>query len=175
MAPGPDQQRLTPTERADLVAYLDGELGEHESRAIATKLTQSVTARREIEMLQKTWEMLEHLPRPRASESFTQRTLTEVERLSVAGDKVLHVASRAMRRALAIGACILAALALFGLGLALTRWVWPDPTSRLAHDLSIAEHLDEYRDVGSLEFLERLDRSPEFEDGGAEAGRSGRP
>lgn len=175
MAPGPDQQRLSPTERANLVAYLDGELGEHESRAIATKLTQSVTARREIEMLQKTWEMLEHLPRPRASEAFTQRTLSEVDRLSSAGGKIATAASRTLRRALAVGLCVLASLVCFGAGLALTRRVWPDPTSRLARDLSIAERLDEYRDVGTLEFLERLDRSPEFDDDVTEPRRVGRP
>lgn len=162
MAPGSDRQRLTPAERADLVAYLDGELPEAESRAIATKLTQSLSARREIEVLQKTWEMLEHLPRPRASEAFTQRTLTEADRLSVAGDKIADAASRALRRALVMGLCVLASLACFGVGLVLTRWAWPDPTSRLTRDLSIAEHLDEYREVGTLEFLERLDSSPEF-------------
>ena len=162
MAPRPDQQRLTPTERGNLVAYLDGELDEIDSRAIATKLTQSVTARREIEMLQKTWELLEHLPRPRASESFTQRTLTEVDRISVAGDKMIGAASRTVRRVIIMLVGVLASIACFGVGLALTRWVWPDPTSRLVRDLSIAEHLDEYRDVGSFEFLEGLDRSPEF-------------
>ncbi len=163
MAPRPDQQRLTPTERGNLVAYLDGELDEVDSRAIATKLTQSVTARREIEMLQKTWELLEHLPRPRASEAFTQRTLTEVDKLSLAGDKLMGAASRTLRHVLVMIVGILASLACFGLGVAAMRFVWPDPTSRLVRDMSIAEHLDEYRDVGSLEFLEGLDRSPEFD------------
>jgi anti-sigma factor RsiW len=163
VAPRPDQQRLTPTERGNLVAYLDGELDEVDSRAIATKLTQSVTARREIEMLQKTWELLEHLPRPRASGAFTQRTLTEVERLSVAGDRIMGAASRTLRHALVMLVGILASLACFGLGVAAVRWAWPDPTSRLVRDLSIAEHLDEYRDVGSIELLEGLDRSSEFD------------
>ncbi|HEY2157960.1 MAG TPA: hypothetical protein VGH33_20195 [Isosphaeraceae bacterium] len=162
MAPRPDQQRLTPVERGNLVAYLDGELDEVDSRAIATKLTQSVTARREIEMLQKTWELLEHLPRPRASEAFTQRTLTEVDRLSLAGDRMMGAASRTLRHALVMLVGILASLACFGVGVAVMRYVWPDPTARLVRDLSIAEHLDEYRDVGSVEFLEGLDRSPEF-------------
>jgi anti-sigma factor RsiW len=155
---------LTPAERANLVAYLDGELDEAESQAIATKLTQSLSARREIEMLQKTWEMLEHLPRPHASEAFTQRTLTEIGRFSVPGDRIVDAASRTLRRAIVMALCLVASLACFGLGLVLMRWVWPDPTSRLVRDLSIAEHLDEYRDVGSFEFLDRLDRSPEFAD-----------
>ena len=148
-----DQHRLTPNERENLVAYLDGELGEADSRVIATKLTQSVTARREIEALQKTWEMLDHLPLPRASEALSQKTLTEVGQLSLAGDKMVDSATRTARHALRIGVWVVASLFCFGLGLILTRFVWPDPTARLTRDLSIAEHLDEYRDVGSIEFL----------------------
>jgi hypothetical protein len=45
-----------------------------------------------------------------------------------------------------------------------TRWLWPDPTSRLVRDLSLAEHLDEYRDVGSFEFLHLLDEIPDLAD-----------
>ncbi len=60
MAKKPEQLRLTPDERADLVAYIDGELPETHSQAISTKLTHSATARREVEMLQKTWEMLDY-------------------------------------------------------------------------------------------------------------------
>jgi hypothetical protein len=159
-----DQQRLSPDERANLVAYLDGELGEAESRVIATKLTQSVTARREIEALQKTWELLDHLPLPRASEALSQRTLTEVGQLSLAGDKMVDAATRTARNALSIALWALGSVLCFGLGLLLTWWVWPDPTARLTRDLSIAEHLDEYRDIGSIEFLEGLDNSPEFSD-----------
>ena len=51
-----------------------------------------------------------------------------------------------------------------GVGYAITQWVWPNPTERLSRDLSIAEHLDEYRDVGTFEFLEVLVHSPEFSD-----------
>ena len=56
------------------------------------------TARREIEVLQKTWEMLEHLPRPRASEAFTHRTLTEVDRIAVSGERKLTAAAHALCR-----------------------------------------------------------------------------
>ena len=52
MSAGPEQ-RLNPEERANLVAYIDGELTDHESRAIATKLTQSATARQEVDALKK--------------------------------------------------------------------------------------------------------------------------
>jgi hypothetical protein len=56
---------------------------------------------------------------------------------------------------------VLAAASLGG-GYALTRWVWPDPTKRLVQDLTLAEHLDEYLEVGSFEFLKELADSKEF-------------
>ncbi len=160
MAP---EQRLSPGERANLVAYLDGELNEAESRAIATKLTQSVTARREIEALTRTWELLDALPRPRASEDFTHRTLTEVDRLAIPGDQMASVATRTFRRAIRMLLLTTASLAAFLIGLALTRWAWPNPSARLARELSIAEHLDEYLDVRTIEYLDGLDKLPEFD------------
>ena len=56
---------------------------------------------------------------------------------------------------------VLAGLAA-GLGYGATRWLWPDPSARLARDLSLAEHLDEYLEVGSFEFLNELVDAPEF-------------
>ena len=47
-------------------------------------------------------------------------------------------------------------------GYAVTLWVWPNPTARLVRELSIAEHLDEYRDVGDFDFLQELANSVEF-------------
>ncbi len=158
----PDQQRLTPAERADLVAYLDGELDDARSRAIATKLTHSTTARREIEALEKTWELLEYLPRAQAPEDFTARTLTEIQHLALRGDRRERAVQRTARRLMRGGAWASGALLALVLGYAAMRWAWPDPTARLNRDLPIAEHLDEYRDVGSMQFLEELANSPEF-------------
>lgn len=158
----PDHQRLSSEERSNLVAYLDGELTEAESRTIATKLTQSMTARCELESLQKTWEMLDLLPRPQASGDFTERTLTIAVRSSGKGDRFASQASDLARKVGAILALAVASAALFAIGYAGILRVWPNPTARLAHDLSIAENLDEYREVGSIEFLELLDRDPDF-------------
>ena len=83
MASRPEQLRLTPDERADLVAYVDGELPENHARTIATKLTKSATARREVEMLQKTWEMLDYLPRPQVTEHFSEKTVSHIRRLEL--------------------------------------------------------------------------------------------
>jgi hypothetical protein len=162
VATRPDQLRLTPDERADLIAYIDGELPETNSRSIATKLIHSATARREVEMLEKTWQLLDYLPRPRVTDQFAERTISHIQRLELKGNLLgpaLAAWSGVLGRAVAylvIGAVFL------GLGYALVRWVWPDPTSRLVQDLTLAEHLDEYLEVGSFQFLSQLAESREF-------------
>jgi anti-sigma factor RsiW len=162
MSRGPDQLRLTPDERADLVAYVDGELPETSSRALSTKLTQSATARREVEMLKKTWELLGHLPFPEVDARFSERTLTEIRRIELKSpaweSSVKTWSSWAVHAAIYLVMAVLAA----GLGYGATRWLWPDPSARLARDLSLAEHLDEYLEVGSYEFLNELVEAPEF-------------
>ena len=64
MSRGPEQLRLTPDERADLVAYIDGELPEAHLPVHRDQADPERDGRREVEMLKKTWEMLGHLPRP---------------------------------------------------------------------------------------------------------------
>ena len=157
-----EQQRLSPVERANLVAYLDGELNEAESRAIATKLSLSPTARREVDALEQTWELLEQLPRIKAPENFTEKTLTEVRQLEEAGGRLENAFMTNASRALRAAGWIVASMLAFGLGYVLTQWVWPNPTARLARDLSVAEHLDEYRDVSDFDFLKELASSPQF-------------
>jgi len=162
MPVGPEQ-RLNPEERANLVAYIDGELTDQESRVIATKLTQSATARQEADSLKKTWELLEYLERPRASSEFPDRTLTSIRAIEMKGSTwdvaARSWASRGARVFLLVGVAAASLL----LGFALTRWAWPDPAARLARDLSLAEHLDEYQDVESAEFLDELVKSRLFD------------
>lgn len=163
MSRGPEQLRLSPDERADLVAYVDGELPEATARSLATKLTQSATARREVDMLKKTWELLGHLPLPEVDERFTERTITEIRRVELknpAWESSIQVwTARAIHAAIYLALAAAAA----GIGYGTTRWVVPDPSSRLARDLTIAEHLDEYLEVGSFGFLSELAESSEFD------------
>ena len=135
MAIRPEQLRLTPDERADLVAYVDGELPEAHSRSISTKLTHSATARREVEMLQKTWELLDYLPLPQATEQFSEKTISQIRRLELR-DRSWEPAVAAWSARLArVMVYLLIGAAFLGLGFALTRWVWPDPTTRLVRGL----------------------------------------
>jgi anti-sigma factor RsiW len=160
---GAEQQRLTPGERANLVAYLDGELGDADARAIATKLSHSATARREVESLERTWDLLEYLPRQKASEDFAGRTLSVVLRNDVEGKQRGSAFLEQARRAMLMLVGLALGLLAFGVGYALIHWVVPNPSERLTRDLPIAEHLDEYRDVGSFDYLKELVESPEFD------------
>lgn len=162
MSRGPEQLRLTPDERADLVAYVDGELPEASHRALSTKLTQSATARREVEMLRKTWELLGHLPFPEVDPDFPERTITEIRRLDMR-DPAWGASVRAWSdRLLLIGIYLVAGVIPLGLGYAATRWLWPDPSARLVRQLSLAEHLDEYLEVESFDFLSELADTADF-------------
>jgi anti-sigma factor RsiW len=159
---GPEQLRLSPDERDNLVAYVDGELPESVSRAIATKLTHSETARREVEMLKRTWELLGHLAMPQVAGEFSQRTVTQILQLeskSRAWDS--WVGTWAGRAASIVAYLVLGTLAVGG-GYAAARWLWPDPSARLARELSLAENLDAYLEIGTFDFLSQLADSPEF-------------
>jgi anti-sigma factor RsiW len=159
-----DAQRLTADERANLVAYLDGELAEPIAQVIASKLTASPSARREVDSLRRTWDLLDHLSKPEVPPDFTSRTLHEAfeaapSRRSVRLSRAVSVLRRLAGALLTLALVLATALA----GYAATRWAWPDPAARLVRDLSLAEHLDAYRAVGSLDLLRQLDNLSEAE------------
>jgi anti-sigma factor RsiW len=70
---------LSEAERADLVAYLDGELAGEAKRAIETRITLDPLWRAEADALKRTWDLLDFLPQPEPSPSFTQRTLSKLD------------------------------------------------------------------------------------------------
>jgi len=162
MSAGAGQQRLSPEERANLVAFIDGELTEAESRSLATKLTHSATARLEVELLQKTWDVLDSLPRPTVTDQFHERTLTYIRSLELRAENRFAPAMKWGGVLLKLAVCLLVAAVGVASGFGVTRRLWPVPEDQIIRDLSLAEHLDEYLDVGSFEFLEELRNSAEF-------------
>lgn len=50
----------------------------------------------------------------------------------------------------------------FGVGYVGTHWVWPDPSDKAVRDLTMLEHLDEYLEVGSFDFLTELADTQDF-------------
>jgi hypothetical protein len=115
-------------------------------------------------MLEKTWELLDYLARPHVAEGFAEKTLSNIQRLEL--NERLWEPTVAAWTAL-VGRAVLSFLVgglFLGLSYAATRWVWPDPTARLVKDLTLAEHLDEYLDVGSFDYLSELAKFREFVD-----------
>ena len=150
-----ESSHLSEQERADLVAYLDGELTGKAARALEAKLSLNPAARAEADALRRTWELLDFLPRPQPSLRFTHRTL---ERLSP-----LRVDEYQRRRRLhmcCLGLGWAAALLLAGwTGYAGYNWFVPrEPGERqLLQDLRIIENKRLYDRIEDLDFWRALD------------------
>ncbi len=78
--------RLSTDERNNLVAYLDGELEDDATQRIEEVLSQSPVARNDVELLVKTYDLLDLLPRPKASAEFTQKTIATARMTEVKVD-----------------------------------------------------------------------------------------
>jgi anti-sigma factor RsiW len=154
--------RLTQDQRSNLVAYLDGELSEPAVKEIDQVLSKSPAVRHDVEMLARTWDLLDQLPRLATEEDFTARTLSvaqkeEAPRPLLPTSVSERLQSRQLRRGgvLLIWLAVLAASAFLGYS-ATAHWV-PDQSEDLLRNLEVVEKLDLYRNVESLEFLKQLD------------------
>lgn len=155
--------RLSTEQRSNLVAYLDGELDDPAAQEIEQVLASNEIARHEVDMLVRTWQLLDELPKARVSEEFTRNTLTRIQVPPVVDTSpqlLRHGAWTPAARKALLG--LLAAAALFGgaaLGfVATSRWM-PDESQLLIEELPLIENLELYNDVRSVEFLQELDRS----------------
>ena len=72
---------LDENDRETLTAYLDGELDDAATEALEARLGQDPKLRAELETMQKTWGMLDFLPKAEPSPDFTNRT---IDRLTLA-------------------------------------------------------------------------------------------
>jgi hypothetical protein len=155
-----NQPSLSNEDRANLVAYLDGELNAAAARTLEIKLQQDPRARAEADSLRRTWDMLDYLPRPEPSATFSSRT---IERVSA-----YRPAARVARRrwAMAAGcaaALVLASVAGFGSGRLVPHPVparslaaGADAEAQLAGDRRLLENMLRYRHVDDFDFLRQL-------------------
>jgi anti-sigma factor RsiW len=155
---------LSDEDRANLVAYLDGELAEPAARALEARLATDPQARAEAEGLRRTWEMLDYLPRAEASTTFTHRTL---EKLAVqTGPRgVARPARRLPWWLLAAGWAAALVLAAGG-GLTAANLLWPrapaaaddsaEVEAQIARHRRVLENLRLYEHADDLEFVRQL-------------------
>jgi len=165
---------LNEEERADLVAYLDGELDARTARSLEAKLQADPKVRAEAESLRQTWELLDYLPKPEPSPAFTQQTITRVSAMRPA----LTRTQQKSWRPWAIGVGCAAALMLVAFGGYVAVRLFPKPAPptpavepveqdpQFVRDLRVIEHYRQYEHVDDVEFLRGLDQPDLFGDEG---------
>src|SRR5262249_29365473 len=150
---------LSEDERAELIAYLDGELDEAATRTMEAKLASNARIRAEADALRKTWEMLDHLPQPEPSPQFTHRTVSLVTAAQPGPG------GHARWRVWVGGLSWAAAVLLCGVGsyAAVMRFQPNEPSDdNLVHDLRVIENKRYYEAADDIEFLHLLDDPDRF-------------
>jgi anti-sigma factor RsiW len=165
----PQSSSLTPEDQADLVAYLDGELTGPAAASLEAKLNRDPRARSEAQLLRRTWEMLDYLPRPEASVTFTTRTLERLAVRRIGSRTPLPDSWRKWAAGAGWAAAVAAAL---GVGyLAGQRLphqppaaaeATPDLDRELARNLRVIENRSLYDHVDDITFLRALAASDLF-------------
>jgi anti-sigma factor RsiW len=149
--------RLSAEQRDNLVAYLDGELEEPQSQELEQVLAESVVARHEVDMLSRTWDLLNVLPGVKASEEFSRKTLSslraaEAPSKSQLGDELWNK----IRKGAVLAGGVALLLGAAALSFQATRHWLPDENEELLNDFDVINNLDDYSEVGDIEFLKIL-------------------
>jgi anti-sigma factor RsiW len=149
--------------RAELVAYLDGELDAAGTARVEALLRSDPQYRAEADAYQQTWKLLDELPRSQPSPNFASRTL---ERIEVAEPS--HETRRWHWPKPSIWIWAAGLILAAGLGYAIT------PSSRPVFDLDtdpvykanprVIQNLPQYLAVENLDYLQSLDTVELFGD-----------
>jgi len=156
---------LSEEDRANLVAFLDGELDEGTARALEARLNLDPSARAKAETLRKTWELLDYLPRPEPSTSFTNRTLEKLAVRHTTGPHLAIARGRLPRWIVALGwAAALVVAGASGLGAAHLLWSGeetPPPEAAEVEEIlvrypRVVENERLFEEIDNLDFLRSL-------------------
>lgn len=154
--------RLTTEDRENIIAYLDGELDEETTRRIETVLVQSSVARNDVEVLSRTYDLLDGLPRPNAPKDFVERTVATAKLEEVRTpltNQPWYQTTRKVSVLVGWTALMIAAATLGAWG---TNQLSRNESDELIEELPVIQKLDEYQEVGSQEFLNRLSAEGEL-------------
>jgi anti-sigma factor RsiW len=163
---------LTEDEKAELVAYLDGELDDTATQAVEAKVATNPEVRAELDAMKQAWGLLDFLPKASPSPNFTNRTMErlQVEKAGGATTTAPMPAARPWLSGVTWAAVVLVALG--GGYLAATR-IWPGtPTPEpipedelpLVRHLRIAEKWRLYEYVDDLDLVKKLNHPDLFGD-----------
>ena len=151
MSQSPTPDRSQPELAQQLVGYLDGELDAQQARQVEEALAADPHVREEVWQLERSWQLLDELPRTQVDGSFTRSTV-EMIALKAEEDLVAVQAQipQRKRRAGLVGAALLLFAAVAGFFTVATMTQRAD--NRLLDDLPIVENLDQYREIENIEF-----------------------
>ena len=150
------QEPLDENDREELVAYLDGELGEQEARALEARLHLDPKARHEADTLKKAWDMLDYLPRPEPSPNFTHRTMERLTAQQVVSAQHQLGWRGRFARVGWVAAAVLAFLAGFALAKHYVHRRHADLDQQLVRDLGIVENLRAFETIDDVDLLHKL-------------------
>ncbi len=148
--------------REELVAYLDGELSPDDAQRVERRLAEDTTYRQALQELEKTWDLLDTLPRAEPGDEFT-RTTVEMVALSAAAEVEQLKLQARRRHRLALAASVAAVIAGALAGFGAVYWKVTEPNRQLVRDLPVLENMEYYRHADSLEFLRRLEQEGLFD------------
>jgi hypothetical protein len=157
-------EKLTSQQRDNLVAYLDGELDDASTEEIEQTLAHSAEARHEVDMLTRTWELLDTLPKSKASDEFSERTLSsiKVNDIKQSGFGWFHPANwRRHMYPIFWGFSLIVAATV---GFSVLRYGISGESEQLVEELPLIDNYNVYSDIVDVEFLQELQKSGLFEE-----------
>lgn len=150
--------RISEPVMEELVAYLDGELAFEEVSALEQRLADEPRLREQLQVLQSTWDVLDHLDSPQTSPAFTSTTLgLVVQQVQADRGRIAGVPRGVLAAAWIVGMVAVASLA----------FLWAHfrgraPEQRLLRDLPVIENVDLYAHAADVDFLLALDETGLF-------------
>jgi anti-sigma factor RsiW len=166
----PDEDDMPEAATEELVAYLDGELDPMASESMSTRISLDPRLRAKAEAYQRTWDILDVLPRPEPSSTFANRTLSQaIPRLS--GPTLLQLSLAVPTKSPfpsprpTLGFWFVSLILVMAAGAGGYfghRAIAPPPMADPAlEDVPLMKNMRLYRNVDDMEYLKRLD-SPEL-------------
>ena len=149
--------RMGAEHRTNLVAYLDGELDEGAAHEVEQVLASSPVARHEVEMLARTWDMLNMLPTQRATSTFSQHTMQKLQQADLKPPPITERPwFRSLRRSIVLAVWCVGLAGAVAVGYQLTSAWIPNEMTELVDNLHAVQNLDGYQAAEKLEFLQKL-------------------
>jgi hypothetical protein len=146
----------------ELVAYLDGELSQEESRRVEERLASDADYRQQLRDLDQAWEALDALPATKVDDNFA-RTTIEMVTLAAQRDIDQGSAQAATAKRKRTAWWLAAGAALAGVAFAATLKFLPNPNDDLVANLPVIQQFDVLNRIENAEFLRTLAQQVPFE------------